>query len=52
MGVKKNLHKMKVKQLKVLNPKAAIDRKRKKAVSAKENKRRKRMIMKGQIRKD
>lgn len=43
---------MQVKQLAVLNPKKFIERKRKKAMNAKESKRRKKMIQKGQIRID
>ena len=41
---------MQVKQLAVLDPKKYIERKRKKAMNAKESKKRKRMIQKGQIR--
>lgn len=43
---------MRIKQLAVLNPKKFIERKRKRAMSARESKRRKRMIQKGQIRID
>lgn len=50
MGQKKGMKKMQVKQLAVLNPKKYLERKRKKVLSAKESKRRKKMIQKGQIR--
>ena len=50
MGKKKNAQKMKIKQLEVLNPKEAIRRKRQKNENSRENKRRKKMLMKGQIR--
>lgn len=50
MGKKKSMQRVRVKQLAVTNPKEAIRRKREKNLNSRENKRRKRMIMKGQIR--
>lgn len=50
MGKKKSMQRVRVKQLAVINPKEAIRRKREKNLNSRENKRRKRMIMKGQIR--
>ena len=50
MGKKKSMQRVHIKRLAVINPKEAIRRKREKNQNSRENKRRKRMIMKGQIR--
>ena len=49
MYKKKNLNKAKQKQMAVLNPKVAVERKRKKREHNRELKRKKKMIAKGQI---